>query len=149
MHRSHTGKIMSKKPLRTGEVAAKAEVSIATLRYYERRGLIAPPARSASGYRAYPPETVQTVRLIRRMQRLGFTLEEILALLELRLAPGATCADVYRAAEAKVADLDRQISELSESRAHLVTLLDLCPRKRAVHARLCPILTYLEDSTAR
>ena len=63
--------------LRIGEVAGGAGVHRETLRYYERRGLIPGPPRRASGYRAYPPDTVERVRLIKWAQGLGFTLREI------------------------------------------------------------------------
>jgi DNA-binding transcriptional MerR regulator len=56
---------MERIALRVGEVAARAGVHRETLRYYERRGLIPPPPRRISGYRAYPPETVERVRLIK------------------------------------------------------------------------------------
>lgn len=135
---------MNKKPLRIGEVASQTGVSVATLRYYERRGLIAAPARSASGYRAYPQDVLDEVRLIRRMQRLGFTLEEILALLATRRDPHGTCADVLRYASHKVGDLDRQIEELSRSRDQLAALLESCPERTDLPARQCPILVGLD-----
>lgn len=68
--------------LRTGQVARRAGVNIQTLRYYERRGLIDEPRRSPGGHRAYPPETVTVLRVIRAAQRLGFTLDEVADLLE-------------------------------------------------------------------
>lgn len=70
--------------LRAGEVAVGAGVHRETLRYYERRGLIPAPPRRASGYRAYPPETVERVRLIKWAQGLGFTLREIRRRIALR-----------------------------------------------------------------
>jgi len=60
-----------------GAAAAAAGVNVQTLHYYERRGLIRRPPRTASGYRQYPPATVRSVRAIKRAQSLGFTLEEI------------------------------------------------------------------------
>lgn len=63
--------------LRTGEVAEQAGVNIQTLRYYERRGLIAEPARGPGGHRAYPSDTVTLIGVIRAAQRLGFTLDEV------------------------------------------------------------------------
>ncbi|MDX1541850.1 MAG: MerR family transcriptional regulator, partial [Geminicoccaceae bacterium] len=72
--------------MRIGELAADLGTSTKTLRFYERRGLIQDPPRSGAGYREYPPDTVHRVRFIRRAQELGFTLAEIVELLELRIA---------------------------------------------------------------
>ena len=76
--------------LRTGELATAAGVNLQTLRYYERRGLLAEPERSLGGHRLYPPETVTALRVIKAAQRLGFTLEEVADL----LAPAGTATTV-------------------------------------------------------
>lgn len=68
--------------LRTGAVAAAAGVNLQTLRYYERRGLLAEPERTLGGHRVYPVETVMVLRVIKAAQRLGFTLDEVAELLE-------------------------------------------------------------------
>lgn len=67
--------------LRAGQVAAAAGVNRETLRYYERRGILAAPGRSVGGHRLYPPETVTVLRVIKAAQRLGFTLAEVADLL--------------------------------------------------------------------
>jgi DNA-binding transcriptional MerR regulator len=135
-----------KRNLRTGEVATQAGVSIATLRYYERRGLILPPSRTSSGYRAFEPDTVRIVKLIKQTQALGFTLREIHQLLEVcHRAPG-TCADVHDAASAKLRDLERQIADLTEKRTALQGLLGVCPNDARASARDCPLLQRLEQS---
>ncbi len=72
---------MSEPGLRTGQLAEAAGVNQQTLRYYERRGLLAEPDRSPGGHRLYPPETITVLRVIKAAQRLGFTLEEISDLL--------------------------------------------------------------------
>ena len=63
--------------MQIGKVAEAAEVSVQTIRYYERIGVLPEPNRSQSGYRQYPPEIVQRLQFIQRAQDLGFTLEEI------------------------------------------------------------------------
>ena len=70
--------------MRIGEVARLADVNVQTLRYYERRGLLAPPPRTPGGYRIYPTETVTLVRFIKALQVLGFTLCETADILRLR-----------------------------------------------------------------
>src|SRR5712692_10189560 len=104
----------------TGEVAARAGVNIQTLRYYERRGLLKEPPRRCSGFRKYPEEAVRIVRFIKHAQELGFTLREIDELLRLREDRDRTCAQVRRAAEAKMADIDSKLNRLTEiGRAHV------------------------------
>lgn len=89
--------------LRSGQVAEAAGVNPQTLRYYERRGLLAEPDRTLGGHRVYPAETVELLRLIKAAQRLGFTLDEVAELLGhgLRTRVPAKLAEV----EARIADL--------------------------------------------
>jgi MerR family mercuric resistance operon transcriptional regulator len=68
--------------LRSSQVARAAGVNSQTLRYYERRGLLAEPDRSLGGHRLYPPEAVTVLRVIKAAQRLGFTLDEVAELLD-------------------------------------------------------------------
>ncbi|WP_394618490.1 MerR family transcriptional regulator [Lentzea sp. JNUCC 0626] len=92
--------------LRTGEVASAAGVNRETLRYYERVGLLARPERSLGGHRLYPKETVTVLRVIKAAQRLGFTLEEIGALLARGPGLGERAAVKLAEVEAKIADLE-------------------------------------------
>ena len=77
--------------LTIGDVAKQADVHSETLRYYERRGLVARPPRSVSNYRLYPEDTVRRVRFIKHAQAVGFSLKEIKELLSLRAAPKTQC----------------------------------------------------------
>ncbi|HVD13202.1 MAG TPA: MerR family transcriptional regulator [Actinomycetota bacterium] len=74
--------------MRIGEVAELAGVNVETLRYYERRGLLAAPERSPAGHRAYDEDAVRFVRAIKEAQGLGFTLAEIEEHLRLARRPG-------------------------------------------------------------
>jgi Hg(II)-responsive transcriptional regulator len=129
--------------MRIGEVAARAGVNVQTLRYYERRGLLKEPDRRPSGYREYPPETVQIVRFVKRAQELGFTLGEIQALLRLRSDRRARCADVRARARAKLADIEGRIETLRAMKRALEVLLATCRSDRSV--RECPILECLDE----
>jgi DNA-binding transcriptional MerR regulator len=80
-------------PLRIGKLARLANVNVQTLRFYEREGLLSKPHRRLSGYREYPPEVVGLVRLIKRIQALGFSLKEVKAVLALGRGPSATIGD--------------------------------------------------------
>jgi Hg(II)-responsive transcriptional regulator len=127
--------------MRTGELAAEAGVNIQTLRYYERRGILRKPARTPSGYRQYPPDAVRLIRFIKRAQQLGFTLDEIEELLQLRDGGDGSCAEVRSAAETKIRDVDAKIAALKAVRRALATLVATCARNRE---RRCPILEALD-----
>jgi DNA-binding transcriptional MerR regulator len=116
--------------LRSGQVAAAAGVNVETLRYYERRGLLAEPDRSPGGHRLYDPGSVTTLRIIKAAQRLGFTLEEVAQLLEVgrhRHRPrGARSGDagLQTRAQAKLAEVDERITDLVTIRDNLRAALD-------------------------
>jgi MerR family mercuric resistance operon transcriptional regulator len=112
--------------LRTSQVAAAAGVNPQTLRYYERRGLLAEPERSLGGHRLYPPEAVTVLRVIKAAQRLGFTLDEVADLLDAgqhrhrrRTEPGLRAR-----AEAKLAEVEAKISDLQVIAGTLRAALD-------------------------
>ncbi|GIW42758.1 MAG: Hg(II)-responsive transcriptional regulator [Candidatus Binatia bacterium] len=133
--------------LRRGEVAAQAGVHIETLRYYERRGLLPKPARSAVGYRRYSEEAVRIVRFIKRAQELGFTLREVGQLLQLRETEPAECAEVRTVAEEKIRDIEKKIRDLRAVQRALRALVESCAANSS--ARVCPILEALEETTER
>jgi DNA-binding transcriptional MerR regulator len=135
---------MDENGVRIGTVAAQAGVNVQTLRYYERRGLLARPERTPSGYRRYGPDVAQVVRFIKRAQDLGFTLREIKELLRLRAAPPRDRERVLKLATAKIADIDTRISRLKSVRRALATLVDSCDCNGA--ALRCSILDALNGS---
>src|SRR5438093_9542726 len=98
--------------LTIGDVAKRADVPSETLRYYERRGLVARPPRSLSNYRLYPQDTVRRVRFIKHAQALGFSLKEIKQLLSLRAAPQTRCTAVRERALTKIRDIEEKIRAL-------------------------------------
>lgn len=121
-----------------GEVARRVGIGVETVRFYEREGLVAPPPRSASGYRLYPDEAVDRLRFIRRAKELGFTLEEIRGLLDLRVRPGAACDDAREIAVARLADLEARIADLRRLAEVLRRLITACDADR--DSPDCPIL---------
>lgn len=129
--------------LTIGKLAHAAGVNIETIRYYERRGLLEAPPRSAAGYRRYTPAAVRRVRFIRQAKALGFSLEEIAELLSLRADPAGTCADVRSRVGDKVDAIDRKIAELARMRAVLTDLADSCDSARAPVDE-CPIVQALD-----
>ncbi|PKW05132.1 DNA-binding transcriptional regulator, MerR family [Streptomyces sp. 1222.5] len=111
--------------LRSGQVAEAAGVNIQTLRYYERRGLLAEPERSTGGHRLYGEEAVTALRVIKAAQRLGFTLEEVSELLEAgRHRHGRLVVGLQEGAQAKIAEVDAKIADLTTIRAALAAAVE-------------------------
>lgn len=133
-------------PLTIGRLAKAAGVGVETVRFYERKGLIARPPRPQNGFRSYPPATIAQIRFIREAQELGFTLREAAELLALRADPGADCAAVRRQAEAKLRDVDAKARRLAAMRHALQALIAACPGQGSTVA--CGILDALEGSSA-
>lgn len=102
--------------MRTGELAAQAGVNIQTVRLYERLGLIRAPRRSQSGYRDYGIPDLRLIRVIKEAQRLGFTLKEIKALIQLRDRGVYTREEMRAVARAKLTQLEEQIGRLEAMR---------------------------------
>jgi DNA-binding transcriptional MerR regulator len=103
-------------PLRSGAVAALAGVSTDTLRFYERRGLLPRPPRDANGYRRYPAEAVDRVRLVQRALDAGFTIEDLAKVLRRRDAGGAPCREVYEIAAMRLRELEERLTQMTAIR---------------------------------
>lgn len=134
-----------------GEAAKASGVSAKMIRYYESIGLIAPPRRSAAGYRFYDERDVQTLRFIRRARDLGFPVEDIGRLLELWRDGERSSADVKRLAEQHIAALEERISALQSMQRTLERLARACHGDERPD---CPILDDLavaggKDAPAR
>lgn len=110
--------------LRSGQVADAVGVNVETLRYYERRGIIAEPDRSLGGHRLYPKETVTTLRVIKAAQNLGFTLDEVAELLEAGRHHHGPGAGLQSRTEAKLAEVDQKIADLHVIRDSLIAARD-------------------------
>ena len=128
--------------LTIGELAESAHVNRETVRYYERRRLLPRPSRSVSGYRVVADDALQRLRFIRHAQGLGFSLNEILELLALRVKAVDTCDRVRERALAKIADIERKIGAPQQMRRVLCELESACARQRKTDE--CPILDSLE-----
>jgi len=106
--------------LRSGQVADAAGVNQQTLRYYERRGLIAEPGRTLGGHRLYPAEVVTVLRVIKTAQRLGFTLDEVADLLDTaRHRHGQAGAGLRARTREKLIEVEQRIADLEIIRATL------------------------------
>jgi DNA-binding transcriptional MerR regulator len=110
--------------LTIGKFAAEAGVGVETIRFYQRRGLLARPERAGSGFREYSADDRRRLAFIRRASRLGFTLGEIQDLLG--SAEGRCADDIIAAAEAKLAAIGQQIQELVRLQCRLRRLVRVC-----------------------
>ena len=129
--------------LTIGDVAKEAGVGVETIRFYERKGLIDRPERPASGFRHYDDQLPRRIRFIRHAQELGFSLREIRELLELRIDPEVSCADVKAKAVAKVAEVDEKIESLTRMRDTLLDITRSCAGEGPTSD--CPILDAIDD----
>jgi MerR family copper efflux transcriptional regulator len=121
-----------------GDLARKTGVSTDTLRYYEHKGLLPRPSRCASGYREYGEEAVGQVRFVLRAKELGFSLEEIVDLLNLSSDAEYGVAGVKARASRRLAEIEREIARLESIRARLASLVAACPGCGPLEG--CPIL---------
>lgn len=129
--------------MQIGELAAQAGVSVQTLRYYERRGLVWAARKPGSRYRQYGTDTVRTIRFIRRAQALGFTLDEIHALLGLWAESSKSCSAAERQASAKLGSIEAKIGDLVAMRDALTQYVAACRSRKSLHE--CPLLAGLGE----
>lgn len=128
-------------PLTIGKLAKRADISIDSIRFYERRGLITEPVRTESNYRIYKREVTAQLRFIKRAQQLGFSLAEIKELLAFRNNPLASKADVKLKTEEKIADIKGRIDDLTRMLRALEQLDASCDGCGPTSE--CPILKSL------
>ena len=119
-----------------GRVATLAGVTVETVRYYQRRGLVTTPPKPQRGQRRYNATIVQRIRFIRRAQALGFTLEEAANLLRLEV-PGA-CAATRALAAHKVALIESKLHDLTVLHGVLSSLISQCAAGELVQG--CPVI---------
>jgi DNA-binding transcriptional MerR regulator len=112
--------------VKIGEVATQAGVTVDTVRFYERVGVLPTPARTASGYREYEPDTVERIQLTRQLQRIGLTLAEAADALAAHDAGGATCESERWRLDAVLARVDAKLAELGALRSRIVRAQDAC-----------------------
>lgn len=122
-------------------LALAADVHVETVRYYQRVGLMRKPQRPLGGVRRYERQDLARLQFIRRAKTMGFTLEEIAGLLQLR--GKRACAQTRRLTELKLLDVRRKLEELQRLEAELVQLADDCVR--APRGGHCPTLEFLRQ----
>lgn len=127
--------------LTIGILAKHSDVSVETIRYYQRRGLLQEPSKPSGGFRQYPQESVKRVRFIKRAQMLGFTLKEIQGLLA--LDERKACTETREIAAHKLELIAQKIADLSKLKRSLARLVRSCDASTA--GSPCPIIHLLAD----
>jgi MerR family copper efflux transcriptional regulator len=133
--------------VKIGTLSEEAGVSVQTVRYYERRGLLPEPDRTESGYRSYGREALQHLRFILTAKGLGFTLSEIRELIDLRVDPATTAEDVRTRARQKIQTTQAKIADLRRLLDGLERLVAQCDAGSSPHK--CALMHSFElDETA-
>jgi len=112
--------------MRIGEVASRSGVTVDTVRFYERVGVLPQAARTPSGYRDYATETVGRIELTRELQAIGFTLGEVVDALAAHDAGAATCESERWRLDAVLDRVDSKLAELKLLRRRIVAAQDAC-----------------------
>lgn len=126
-----------------GALSRRAGVKIETIRYYERIDLLASPDRTDGGHRVYGSRHLLRLNFIRRARDLGFTIEEIRALLKLADSQDQPCADVQKVASHHLADVRAKLAALQTIEGVLAKMVDQCGTGASPE---CPLLEALLDS---
>lgn len=128
--------------LTIGKVAAAADVNVETIRFYQRRGLLAEPPKALGGFRYYDSATIERVRFIKRAQTLGFSLEEVNGLLALQQTNA--CKQTHDAAVLKLQLVEERIKDLNRIRSTLKKLVQQCETCPTTVS--CPIIESLSHN---
>lgn len=131
-------------PMTIGQLAAAAAVNVETVRYYHRRGLLSPPERPAGGIGRYPPGALTRLRFVKRSQSLGFSLDDVQALLS--LDDGQACGAAKAIGEHKLADVRQRIQTLQALEVALQELVSKCSTSRRKVS--CPLIDALMRAEA-
>jgi len=131
--------------LKIGELAAASTTPVETIRYYERQGLLAAPARTQGNFRVYEAGHLERLQFIRFCRGLDMSLDEVRVLLKFKDAPGANCGDVNALLDEHIGHVSRRIRELRSLQKQLKDLRLLCGTARA--AQDCGILCGLAEAS--
>lgn len=129
-----------------GQIAKNSGISVETIRYYEKEGLLEKPQRRESGYRQYNSDAIDRLIFIQQAKKLGFSLKEIGELLSIKSDANTLCSDVKQLAQEKLGDIESKIKMLQRMRKSLKVLIDVCPGQAPISD--CPILDSLGKRSA-
>ncbi|MES2226773.1 MAG: Hg(II)-responsive transcriptional regulator [Pseudomonadota bacterium] len=126
-----------------GQLAAACGVNVETVRYYQRRGLLTAPERPSGSIGRYPSGAMTRLRFIKRSQSLGFSLEDVQALLS--LDDGQSCAAARAIGEHKLGDVRERIQSLQALETALQQLVSQCTTSRRKVS--CPLIDALMEAS--
>ena len=132
-----------------GELAKATATKAETVRYYERIGLLPEPARTGGNYRAYSRCHLERLSFIRRARGLGFSLDQVRALLDLADDRTQSCAEVDRIANLHLKEVDRKIADLVSLGGELRGLIDKCRHGTIAECRILEALGPAPTDPAR
>jgi len=140
--------------LTRGQLAQRAQINLETVRFYEQEGLLAPPSRTASGYRKFAEVAVERLAFIKRAKALGFSLGEIRELLVIQDEHMDACVEVRNLVSKKLAIVRGKMAELEKLEGELRSALRKCnqalKRQQPQHeAKACPVLSQMAGSNSR
>ena len=125
-----------------GKVSLATGLTVETIRYYEKEGILDEPTRSESGYRLYQQASIARLKFVQRAKRLGFSLAEVRNLLRLSDGVGNQ-AEAKLLTEEKIAAIESRVADLLRMKAGLVALSQRCPGESCEGT--CPIIGALSD----
>jgi len=135
---------MTDGPLAIGELGKLTGTKVETIRYYERIGLLAAPQRTAGNYRAYGAEHLNRLSFIRRSRDLGFSLDQVRALLDLSDDRDRPCEAIDTLAKAHLAEVDRKIADLRALRRELNNMITQCHCGTVADCRIIEALSPID-----
>jgi DNA-binding transcriptional MerR regulator len=133
-----------------GELARRTALTIDAIRFYERRKLLPPAFRSAGRFRLYTTDDIERLRFVQRLQRLGFSLEEIKQLITIRADRAHACAAVRQFLKTKLGGVRTKILELQQLETELRADLGKCNRalkQQRGKTCACPVLEEIEETS--
>jgi DNA-binding transcriptional MerR regulator len=144
--------MMGAAALQIGQVSQKTGLSVDAIRFYEKSGLLARPARTQGGYRLYQDQEVADLEFIQKAQQLGFSLNEIRELFSIQRHPQQACSHVQEVIAQKLAVVRSKIEELQTLEAGLARALKKCRRalrQPAQREESCPVLQEIAGTRSR
>src|SRR5436190_21513226 len=133
--------------MKIGEMASATATNIETVRYYEKIGLLPAPARTGSNYRSYGPEHLARLSFVRRARDLGFSIEQVRALVDLSQRRGHDCAMVDALAKSHLVEVDRKIADLMALRRELGAVIQSCAGGTVADCRILEALAPDSSNT--